>query len=557
MFGPSFLSENEVEFILWAPYQEKVTLRLNEEKYDMEKDEKGYFRITVNAKEGDKYSFIIDKGEIPDPASRYQPDGVHGRSQLVSLKYEWKSREVKIKPEDLIIYELHIGTFTQEGTFYSAVEKLDYLVDLGVTAIEIMPVHQFPGKKDWGYDGVYLYAVQNTYGGPYAFMKFIDEAHQRGLAVILDVVYNHVGPEGNYMMFLGPYFSQKYKTPWGLTFNFDDAYSDEVRKFILDNVRYWFEVFHIDGLRLDAVHAIYDFSPKHILQDIAELSHSLGKFVIAESDLNDPKIIDDKCGYKIDAQWVDDFHHSVHAYLTGERNSYYSDFGTLDDIVKAFKDVFVYDGKYSNFRKKTHGAPVGNLNACKFVVYIQDHDQVGNRGNGDRLSTLVDKQSYMIASALYLLSPFIPMIFMGEEYYERNPFLFFSDFSDPNLIKGVREGRLRENGQEIDPQSDEAFLKSKLSWNIDKEILEYYRTLIKIRKEFSNKCSRRIKVDKGDKWLVIGLEKIFLLVAFSDTELTSRHSGELLFSSSDFPKNIVSSKEIRVKKGIGIYKYSI
>jgi len=206
MFGPSFLSENEVEFILWAPYQKKATLRLNEEKYDMEKDEKGYFRITVNAKEGDKYSFIIDKGEIPDPASRYQPDGVHGRSQLISLKYEWKIREVKIKPEDLIIYELHIGTFTQEGTFYSAVEKLDYLVNLGVTAIEIMPVHQFPGKKDWGYDGVYLYAVQNTYGGPYAFMKFIDEAHQRGLAVILDVVYNHVGPEGNYMMFLGPYY---------------------------------------------------------------------------------------------------------------------------------------------------------------------------------------------------------------------------------------------------------------------------------------------------------------------------------------------------------------
>ncbi|GAA5419100.1 malto-oligosyltrehalose trehalohydrolase [Sulfurisphaera tokodaii] len=356
-------------------------------------------------------------------------------------------------------------------------------------------------------------------------------------------------------MFLGPYFSQKYKTPWGLTFNFDDAYSDEVRKFILDNVRYWFNVFHVDGLRLDAVHAIYDSSPKHILQDIAELSHSLGKFVIAESDLNDPKIIDDKCGYKIDAQWVDDFHHSVHAYLTGERNSYYSDFGTLDDIVKAFKDVFVYDGKYSNFRKKTHGAPVGNLNACKFVVYIQNHDQVGNRGNGDRLSTLVDKQSYMIASALYLLSPFIPMIFMGEEYYEKNPFLFFSDFSDPNLIKGVREGRLRDNGQSIDPQSDEAFLKSKLSWNIDKEMLEYYRTLIKVRKEFGNKCSRRVEVDKTDNWLVIGLEKIFLLVAFSDTGLILRYNGELLFSTSDFPKRIVSSKEIKVKKGVGVYKY--
>jgi len=552
MFGPRF-DGNEVEFTLWAPYQSKVFLSLGDKKYEMEKDDKGYFKVSVNAKEGDKYSFVIDKGEIPDVASRYQPDGVHGKSQLVSLNYDWKSKEVKIDPKDLIIYEIHVGTFTKEGTFYSAIEKLDYLVNLGATAVEVMPVFQFPGRKDWGYDGTFIYAVQNSYGGPYAFMKFIDEAHQRGLSVILDVVYNHVGPEGNYMVSLGPYFSSRYKTPWGLTFNFDDAYSDEVRKFVLSNVRFWLETFRVDGLRLDAVHAIYDFSHKHILEDIADLAHSLGKFVIAESDLNDPKVIRDDCGYKNDAQWTDDFHHSIHAYLTGERNGYYSDYGSLNDIVKTFKDVFVYDGRYSNFRKKTHGAKVGNLNACKFIVYIQNHDQIGNRGNGERLSILVDKESYKIASALYLLSPFIPMIFMGEEYYEKNPFLFFSDFSDPLLVKGVREGRLKENGQTIDPQSDNAFEKSKLSWNIDQELYTYYKDLIKIRKMYGNNCSRKVDVNTGENWMSLLMEKIELLVAFKDTKVKSFTSGSLLLTSSNFPKDVEKDKEYEVKRGIGIY----
>jgi len=552
MFGPRF-DGDEVVFTLWAPYQSKVYLLLGDKKYEMEKDDKGYFSVSVEAKEGDRYSFIIDKGEIPDIASRYQPDGVHGKSQLVSLNYDWKSKEVKIDPKDLIIYELHVGTFTKEGTFYSAIEKLDYLVNLGVTAVEVMPVFQFPGKKDWGYDGVFIYAVQNSYGGPYAFMKFIDEAHQRGLSVILDVVYNHVGHEGNYMVSLGPYFSSMCKTPWGLTFNFDETYSDEVRKFMLENARFWLETFRVDGFRLDAVHAIYDSSPKHILEELTDLAHSLGKFVIAESDLNDPKVIRDECGYKNDAQWTDDFHHSIHAYLTGERNGYYSDYGSLDDIVKAFKDVFVYDGRYSIFRKKTHGAKVGNLNACKFVVYIQNHDQVGNRGDGERLSFLVDKESYKIASALYLLSPFIPMIFMGEEYYERNPFLFFSDYSDPQAIKRVREGRLRGNGQTIDPQSDEAFEKSKLSWIINEEIYNFYKELIKTRKMYGNNCSRKVDIYKGEDWLSISMEKIELLVAFKETKVKSIDSGELLLTSSNFPSHVEKDKEYEVKKGVGVY----
>lgn len=553
MFGPEFRG-NEIEFTLWAPFQSRVFLLLGDKKYEMEKDDKGYFRVSVKANEGERYAFLIDKGEVPDVASRYQPDGVHGRSQLVSLNYNWESKGVKIDLKDLIIYEIHVGTFTKEGTFYSAIEKLDYLADLGVTAVEVMPVFQFPGKRDWGYDGVFLYAVQNSYGGPYAFMKFIDEAHKRGLAVILDVVYNHVGPEGNYMVNLGPYFSSRYKTPWGLTFNFDDSYSDEVRKFVLESVRFWLDTFRVDGLRLDAVHAIFDTSPKHILEEIAEVAHSLGKFVIAESDLNDPKVISQECGYKNDAQWVDDFHHSVHAYLTGERNGYYSDYGSMDDIIKAYEDVFVYDGKYSRFRKKTHGARVPKqLDGCRFVVYIQNHDQVGNRGNGERLSSLVNRDSYKIASTLYLLSPFVPMIFMGEEYYEKNPFLFFSDFSDEVLIKGVREGRLRENGQTIDPQSEEAFLRSKLSWSIDLNMLNFYKSLIKVRKEFGNNCSRKVDICKGGNWFSIKMERLEVIVAFSDGRVVPQTSGKLLLSSSDFPQTVEPLKEYQVKKGVGIY----
>ncbi|MEM0068778.1 MAG: malto-oligosyltrehalose trehalohydrolase, partial [Saccharolobus sp.] len=386
MFGPIIEDNNEVTFTLWAPYQKEVKLKiLGKGIYEMEKDDRGYFKATVKAHINDKYKYILDNGlEVPDPASRYQPEGVHGYSEIVDPNFNWEDWNWKgISRKDLIIYEIHVGTFSQEGTFDGVIKKLDYLKELGVTAIELMPVAQFPGRKDWGYNGVYLYAVQNSYGGPIGLKRLVNEAHKKGLGVILDVVYNHVGPEGNYMVYLGPYFSSKYTTPWGLTFNYDDSYSDEVRKFILENVEYWFNEFHIDGLRLDAIHAIIDMSPKHILEEIVEIGHKYGKIIIAESDLNDPKILTE---YKIDAQWSDDFHHSIHAYLTGERNSYYADFGSLDDIVKAYKDVFVYDGRYSKFRKKTHGKPVpASLDGCRFVVYIQNHDQVGNRGKGERL----------------------------------------------------------------------------------------------------------------------------------------------------------------------------
>nr|3VGD_A Chain A, Malto-oligosyltrehalose trehalohydrolase [Saccharolobus solfataricus] len=549
---------NEVIFTLWAPYQKSVKLKVLEKGlYEMERDEKGYFTITLNnVKVRDRYKYVLDDAsEIPDPASRYQPEGVHGPSQIIQESKEFNN-ETFLKKEDLIIYEIHVGTFTPEGTFEGVIRKLDYLKDLGITAIEIMPIAQFPGKRDWGYDGVYLYAVQNSYGGPEGFRKLVDEAHKKGLGVILDVVYNHVGPEGNYMVKLGPYFSQKYKTPWGLTFNFDDAESDEVRKFILENVEYWIKEYNVDGFRLEAVHAIIDTSPKHILEEIADVVHKYNRIVIAESDLNDPRVVNpkEKCGYNIDAQWVDDFHHSIHAYLTGERQGYYTDFGNLDDIVKSYKDVFVYDGKYSNFRRKTHGEPVGELDGCNFVVYIQNHDQVGNRGKGERIIKLVDRESYKIAAALYLLSPYIPMIFMGEEYGEENPFYFFSDFSDSKLIQGVREGRKKENGQDTDPQDESTFNASKLSWKIDEEIFSFYKILIKMRKELSIACDRRVNVVNGENWLIIKGREYFSLYVFSKSSIEVKYSGTLLLSSNNsFPQHIEEGK-YEFDKGFALYK---
>lgn len=559
MFGPR-VEDDGVTFMLWAPYQEHVKLKiLNKGIYEMEKDDKGYFKVKVDeAKVGDKYKFILDNGnEIPDPASRYQPEGVHGYSEVISNYFNWEDEGWRgIERRNLIIYELHVGTFTPEGTFEGVINRLDYLKELGVNAIEIMPIAQFPGRRDWGYDGVYLYAVQNSYGGPIEFKRLVNEAHKRELGVILDVVYNHVGPEGNYMVNLGPYFSTRYSTPWGLTFNFDDSGSDEVRKFILENVEYWLRDFHVDGLRLDAVHAIIDNSPKHILEDIADLVHKYNRIVIAESDLNDPKIVNpkEKCGYNIDAQWVDDFHHSIHAYLTGERNGYYMDFGGIEDIIKSYRDVFVYDGKYSRYRRKTHGKPVGDLDGCKFVVYIQNHDQVGNRGKGERLINLVDLESYKIAVALYLLSPYIPMLFMGEEYGERNPFYFFSDFSDPKLIQGVREGRKRENNQDMDPQSEETFNASKLSWKFNNSILELYKRLIRIRKEYIISCYRNNIIEYGNNWMILKNDKMFAIYVFSNSRIEVKYNGKLILSSSSYFPEEIKKGIYEFKKGFGLYK---
>jgi maltooligosyltrehalose trehalohydrolase len=544
-FG-AWVSGNHTNFRVWAPYLQTLKLKLaGRDPIPMERDDRGYFFVKVEGVEDRLYTYLTEDGsEFPDPASRYQPQGVNGPSQVVNTNFDVPG--LKTKVDDLIIYELHVGTFSPRGDFQGVVERLDYLTDLGVNAIEIMPVAQFPGKRGWGYDGVYLYAVQESYGGPCGLRDLVVEAHSRGLAVILDVVYNHVGPEGNYLSKFGPYLSNRYVTPWGPTFNYDDRGSDEVRKFILENVRYWLTTFNLDGLRLDAIHGIFDFSPKHILKEIADLSHSLGKFVIAESDLNDPKVITE---YGVDAQWVDDFHHAVHAYVTGERNSYYSDFGRLEDIEKAFKDVFVYDGRYSKHREKTHGAPVRGLSPRRFVVYIQNHDQVGNRGKGERLSVLVQRTKYFACAALYILSPFIPMLFMGEEYGETAPFLFFTDYSDPGLAKAVREGRLRDNGQESDPQSEQTFQNSKLTWKVDEEVLSFYKKLISLRKYVDERPKR---VLKGDNWILVEMDRIFVVASFGRSTVEVDREGKLLLGIN-FPEELKRRETIALQEGVGIY----
>ncbi len=557
-------------FTLWAPKHESCSVVIDGAPgrvVPMEKDGRGYFRAKVSGVAPNvDYGYLVCSRVLPDPASRYQPLGVHGRSRLVDPSFRWTDESWRgVRLEDLLIYEVHVGTFTAEGTFDSLSSRLSHLADLGVTAVELMPVAQFPGKMNWGYDGVFPYAVQNTYGGPDALKSLVDRAHRKGLAVILDVVYNHVGPEGNYLDALGPYFSAKYTTPWGKTYNFDDTGCDEVRKFVVQNALYWFYEYHVDGLRLDAVHAIYDGSPKHILQEICDsakrAANQLGRdlLVIAESDLNDPRVVrpPDRCGYGADAQWSDDFHHAVHSYLTGEKTGYYSDFGGPEPLAKAFTKVFVYDGVYSRFRGKTHGAPVGDLDGCRFVVYSQNHDQVGNRSDGLRLIALAGALKAKMAAALTILSPYVPLIFMGEEYGELNPFLFFCDFSDDKVAEATREAKKREMGDHyVDPQSEEAFQRSKLDWSrleteCGKSLSRFYRRLIEIRRQYGLACDRNVAVDYSPTHFHVAVKGINLLLMFEPTRLLC---GDwiLLEAEGQFPHRLEPGEHL-LGSGLAIY----
>ncbi len=379
-----------------------------------------------------------------------------------------------------MIYELHVGTFTPEGTFAAVVPRLAALRELGVTAIEIMPVAQFPGTRNWGYDGVHPYAVQSSYGGPRGLQELIDAAHGHRLGVILDVVYNHLGPEGNYLSRFGPYFTDRYHTPWGSAVNYDGAESDAVRQFFLDNARMWVRDFHVDGLRLDAVQTIFDFSPRHILADIETAAHEEAErrkipvHVIAETDQNDIRLLQpqDRGGYGLDAVWSDDFHHAIHAVLTGERHSYFVNFGAVDHLARALNDPFVRDGGFSRFHCRRHGTPAGDIDRSRFVVCIQNHDQTGNRPCGDRLASLLSPEAQRLAAALMLISPCTPMLFMGEEYGETRPFPFFCSFDDAGLIEAVRRGRRAEfealkhepNVAFPDPQAEATFHSARLTW---------------------------------------------------------------------------------------------
>ena len=522
------LSNHGVRFRVWAPRVNSASLVLGEDsrRIPMAPERNGYFTtFSDDIEPGTRYFYLLDGDRMrPDPVSRSQPDGVHGPSQVIDpSEFKWQDQDWRgIPAEEMLIYEIHTGTFTHEGTFESIIPFLDYLKrDLGVTAIELMPVAQFPGERNWGYDGTYLYAPQNSYGGPNGLKELINACHLKNLAVILDVVYNHLGSEGNYLMDYGPYFTNRYKTSWGDAINFDGPQSDEVRRFIIDNALYWVTEYHVDGLRIDAIHGIYDFSARHILLDIKEAVHRQAKrlgrpiVVIAESALNDVRVVNppNRGGYSLDAQWNDDFHHSLHTLLTGERNGYYQDFGHIDQLAQALREGFVYSGQYSPFRRRRHGSSSKHLPSDKFVVFSQNHDQVGNRAQGERLSTLVSFEALKLAAGAVLLSSNIPLLFMGEEYGEETPFQYFVSHSDQELIEAVRRGRREEfaafnwQGEIPDPQSEETFRRSKIRLDLHrhgkhKTLFEFYRTLMKYRKEIpslSHLSKMGIKVSSCDE----------------------------------------------------------
>ncbi len=502
-------SHSACSFTVWAPQRQAVELVLESpgprQVLAMQRDERGYWRVTVpGVGDGTRYLYRLDSDvERPDPASHYQPDGVHKASQVVDHgSYRWRDAGWRGRPlRDTIQYELHVGTFTPEGTFEAVIPRLRDLADLGINAIELMPVAQFPGGRNWGYDGVYLYGVQNTYGGPSGLKRLVDAAHQTGLSVIMDVVYNHLGPEGNYLHDYGPYFTQKYKSPWGWAINFDGPDSDEVRNFFIENALMWFRDYHIDALRLDAIHGIFDFSARPFLQILSERVDACAAEsnrrcdLIAESDLNDTRIIRPRedGGFGIPAQWSDDFHHALHTLLTGESTGYYADFGAVDDLVAALRDGYVYGDRYSRHRRRRHGNPSADRPAEQFVIFSQNHDQVGNRMNGDRLSTLVSFEALKLAAGAVLLSPYVPMLFMGEEYGEEAPFQYFVSHGDPDLVEAVRKGRKEEfesfgwAEEPPDPQSEATFQRCKLRWaergkGRHKTLLDFYRTLIYLRR---------------------------------------------------------------------------
>ncbi len=568
------------EFIVWAPLVDNISVHITEPEdstHELIKTDKGYWRKKIKSKAGAKYLFKInDSVEFPDPASNFQPDGVHGASQVVNHNdFNWSDNDWNgVELKDTIIYEIHVGTFTKEGTFNSAINKLDHLVELGITAVEVMPVAQFPGERNWGYDGAYPFAPQNSYGGVDGFKSFIDACHKKGLAVILDVVYNHLGPEGNYISNYAPYFTDEYRTPWGMALNYDEEYSDEVRNYFISNALYWLDKFHIDGLRLDAIDKIYDMSAKHFLKELSEnvekLSSETGKkyFLIAESDLNDSKIIDplEIGGYGLHGQWADDFHHSIHSALTKENEGYYHDFGTLDHLIKAMNENFYYDGIYSSFRKRRHGNSAIERTPDQFTICIQNHDQIGNRAFGERLTKLISFESLKLAAGTMLLLPYVPLLFMGEEYAEENPFLYFVDHGDKQLLQAVSEGRKSEfqsfnwKGEIPDPASPETFEKSKLNWYLlnkdhHKEMFNFYRELIKLRKilpALTDRTRKNMDVIKMENELIFlkrsnGSDEALAFFNYGDEmiqhEFTSGNKNLRLILNSAHNRNNVGGED--------------
>jgi len=543
-------------FEVWAPRASQVEVVLCYRRVTMDgPDEQGWFRAPAAASDVD-YAFSLDGGApLPDPRSQWQPYGVHGPSRLVDHgTFAWTDEGWRAPPlAEAVVYELHVGTFSSEGTFDGAIAHLDHLVDLGVTAVEVLPVAEFPGRRGWGYDGVALYAPHSAYGGPDGLKRLVDACHDRSLAVVLDVVYNHLGPDGNYLPQFGPYFTDRYSTPWGEAVNYDGPDSDEVRAFAVDNACMWIRDYHLDGLRLDAVHAIVDISAIHVVEEIAGAVHRLAAdlgrlgWVVAESDLNDPRVVrgPEIGGWGCDAQWSDDFHHALHAVLTGERSGYYSDFGSLAQLAKALEQAYVYDGCRSAHRRRHHGRPPTGLDGSAFFGFLQNHDQVGNRATGERSSALMGTGLVKIAAALVLCSPFVPMLFQGEEWAASTPFQYFTDHGDAELGRAVSEGRRREFaafGWEPDdvpdPQDPETFHRSRLDWDEvtrspHAEVLAWYRELLRLRREVPALAGNGfadvgVRWDEAAKWLVLERGPLSVVCNLSDAEqaVPLRDGGE-------------------------------
>jgi maltooligosyltrehalose trehalohydrolase len=500
------LHEGTTTFRVWAPRCRSVDVVLEGRRpVSMRRDEGGLWEVALSGVgAGTRYQYRLDGERYrPDPHSRFQPEGVHGHSVVVDpTEFGWTDQGFRgHEAAALVLYELHVGTYTAAGTFEAMIPHLGALRDLGVTAIELMPVAEFPGSRNWGYDGVHLFAPQSTYGGPRGLRRLVDACHAHGLSVFLDVVYNHLGPEGNYLAEFGPYFTDRYRTPWGLAVNFDGPESQGVRRFVIENARLWVREFHVDGLRLDAIHAIWDASPVHVLTELAEgvraEARALGRpaHVIAESHDNDRRLVLPRAGggLGLDGVWSDDFHHTLHTLLTGERGGYYVDFGRPRQLERVLTEGFAFQGEPSEYFGRERGTPSADLPGDRFVVFLQNHDQVGNRARGDRLSTLVSFEALKLAAALLFVTPSIPLLFMGEEYGETAPFQFFTSFLDPALAEAVRQGRTDEfkrflwQGTVPDPGSPGTFVRSRLNHSLatarrHRELRDYYRHWLALRR---------------------------------------------------------------------------
>jgi maltooligosyltrehalose trehalohydrolase len=530
--GAEPLSDGSSRFRVWAPKVRQMSVKIMSPEpriVTMDRAQDDVFEAVVpNVGAGADYLFVLDGSkERPDPRSRHQPHGVHGPSRIVSSDFAWSDRTWSgLELGDLIVYELHTGTFTPEGTFESIIPRLDHLRELGVTAIELMPIGQFPGQRNWGYDGVYPFAPQASYGGPEGLRRLVNEAHRRNLGVLLDVVYNHLGPEGNYLADFGPYFSAKYKTPWGEAINYDGPDSDPVRAYFKENALYWVTEFHVDGLRFDAIQTIFDMGARHFLEEtsaaVHERAHELGRrvLVVAESDLNDVRVIHpaERNGFGFDAQWCDDFHHAVSATVTGTRHGYFGEYSEIADVAKGIREGFVYDGRYAPHRRKRHGKSSAREPGHKLFVFVQNHDQIANAWHGRRLSKIASPGRQRLAAAILFAHPGVPMLFMGQEYGETAPFDFFTSHSDADLVAAVRRGRAEEfRGVGLahppDPQDDRTFVASKIDWSLleqeaHEKTLGLYRDLIALRKDSPALRSGRKDVtvtrsSEAPRWLTV------------------------------------------------------